>query len=71
MTTATDDGEVRTELRVRALLIEVDRRAKRNAFTPELFDRLRGAPTRLDEDPGTARGERRLGSPSCWASAAA
>jgi len=47
----SDDGVVRTEVRGRTLLIEVDRRTKLNAFTPELFDGLRGALTKLDEDP--------------------
>ncbi|MCC6763898.1 MAG: hypothetical protein IT293_04465 [Deltaproteobacteria bacterium] len=45
------DGVVREEVRGRVLVIEVDRSAKRNAFTPELFDRLRDALTRLDDDP--------------------
>ncbi len=47
---STADGEVRVETRGRVLLIEVDRRAKLNAFTPELFDRLRDALTGFDED---------------------
>ena len=45
------DGVVRTEARGRVLVIEVDRGAKLNAFTPELFDQLRDALTTLDEDP--------------------
>jgi enoyl-CoA hydratase/carnithine racemase len=47
----TNDGVVRTEARGRTLLIEVDRRTKLNAFTPELFDALGDALTQLDEDP--------------------
>jgi len=46
------DGEVRTEVRGRTFVIEVDRRAKMNAFTPELFDGLRDALGLLDEDAG-------------------
>jgi enoyl-CoA hydratase/carnithine racemase len=49
--TDTNDGVVRTEVRGRTLVIEVDRRTKLNAFTPELFDALRDALTKLDEDP--------------------
>ena len=44
------DGVVRTDTRDHLFVIEVDRRAKLNAFTPELFDALRDALTRLDED---------------------
>jgi enoyl-CoA hydratase/carnithine racemase len=51
MSDATADGVVRTETRGRVLVIEVDRQAKLNTFTPELFDQLRDALTKLDEDP--------------------
>ena len=50
MSDATD-GVVTTQTRGRILVIEVDRQAKLNAFTPELFDQLRDALTKLDEDP--------------------
>jgi len=47
----SSDGEVRTTVRGRTLHIEVDRAARMNGFTPEMFDALRDALTRLDEDP--------------------
>lgn len=46
----TQDGEVRTIVHGRVLEIEFDRRAKRNAFTPELMTDLAKALTRLEED---------------------
>jgi enoyl-CoA hydratase/carnithine racemase len=49
--TTEADGEVRCEARGRVLVVEVDRREKRNAFTPELFDALRDALARLDAEP--------------------
>lgn len=45
----SDTGEVRSETRGRVLHITVDRAGKMNGFTPELFDALRDALTRLDE----------------------
>jgi enoyl-CoA hydratase len=43
-------GEIRTTVDGRVLHVEVDRAAKMNGFTPEMFDALRDALTRLDED---------------------
>jgi enoyl-CoA hydratase/carnithine racemase len=45
----SDEGEVRTEVLDRVLHITVDRSTKMNGFTPELFDALRDALTRLDD----------------------
>jgi enoyl-CoA hydratase len=47
---ANDLGEVRTERLDRVLRITVDRAAKMNGFTPEMFDALSDALTTLDED---------------------
>lgn len=49
MSDTSTDGEVRCEVRGRTLVITVDRTAKRNAFTPEMFADLGAALTRLDE----------------------
>ncbi len=46
---------------------EVDRRAKLNAFTPELFDHLRDALTRLDEDPALWAGVLSFAGPNTTA----
>jgi enoyl-CoA hydratase len=43
-------GEVRTSVSGRVLAIEVDRNAKRNAFTPKMFQALGEALTRLESD---------------------
>jgi enoyl-CoA hydratase len=43
-------GDVRRSKKGRVLVIEVDRQAKRNAFTPKMFAELGEALTRLDED---------------------
>src|ERR1700736_2716040 len=43
-------GEVRTGVDGRVLAIEVDRNAKRNAFTPKMFSELSAALTRLEAD---------------------
>jgi enoyl-CoA hydratase len=43
-------GEVRPTAQGRVLVIEVDREAKRNAFTPKMFSELGEALTRLEED---------------------
>jgi enoyl-CoA hydratase len=51
MSQTNDTGEVRTQQREHILTITVDRAAKMNGFTPELFDALSDALTRLDEDP--------------------
>jgi enoyl-CoA hydratase/carnithine racemase len=44
------NGEVRVSIEDRICRIEVDRADKMNGFTPEMFDALRDALTRLDED---------------------
>jgi enoyl-CoA hydratase/carnithine racemase len=46
----SDNGDVRISVEGRILCIEVDRAGKMNGFTPEMFDQLRDALTRLDED---------------------
>jgi enoyl-CoA hydratase/carnithine racemase len=46
-----DCGEVRCERLDRVLQIMVDRASRMNGFTPEMFDGLEDALTRLDEDP--------------------
>jgi enoyl-CoA hydratase/carnithine racemase len=46
------DGTVTSEVDGRVLKITIDRAEKLNAFTPEMFDRLSDALTRLDEDDG-------------------
>ena len=46
-----ESGEVRSERNGHVVTITVDRAAKLNGFTPEMFDRLSDALTRLDEDP--------------------
>ena len=43
-------GEVRTRVEGRVLAIEVDREAKRNAFTPQMMAQLSEALTRLDAE---------------------
>jgi enoyl-CoA hydratase len=43
-------GEVRTRVDGRVLAIEVDREAKRNAFTPQMMAQLSEALTRLDAE---------------------
>jgi enoyl-CoA hydratase len=45
-----DDGTVRSEVEGHILKITVDRAAKLNAFTPEMFEALSDALTRLDGD---------------------
>jgi len=47
---STDNGTVTSEVDGRILNITVDRAAKLNAFTPEMFDALSDALTRLDRD---------------------
>jgi enoyl-CoA hydratase len=44
-------GEVRTTINDHILLIEVDRSAKRNAFTPKMMHDMAVALTQLDDDP--------------------
>jgi len=44
-------GRITTEVRGRVLHVGIDRVAKRNGFTPEMFDALKDAYTGLDEDP--------------------
>ena len=51
MSEPNDNGEVRCARIGRVLQITVDRAAKRNGFTPEMFSGLSQALTRLDEDP--------------------
>jgi enoyl-CoA hydratase/carnithine racemase len=51
MSTANDLGEVRTERDGHVFTITIDRVAKLNAFTPEMFDALSDALTLLDGDP--------------------
>jgi enoyl-CoA hydratase len=51
MSETNEVGEVRSVTRGRVLHVTVDRAAKMNGFTPEMFDALSGALTRLDEDP--------------------
>ncbi len=46
-----DLGRIDVEQRDRLLLIALDRPAKYNGVTPEMFDQLVDAFTRLDEDP--------------------
>ena len=50
MSTSNDNGEVRSERNGHIFTITVDRSAKMNGFTPEMFDALSDALTRLDED---------------------
>ena len=51
MSTPNDLGEVRSERNGHIVTITVDRAAKLNGFTPEMFDALSAALTQLDEDP--------------------
>ncbi len=51
MSAPNDNGEVRSERDGHIVTITVDRAAKRNGFTPEMFEALSAALTRLDEDP--------------------
>ena len=51
MNAPNDNGEVRTERNGHVFTITVDRSAKMNGFTPEMFDALSDALTQLDEDP--------------------
>ena len=51
MTGPNENGEVRSERNDHVFTITVDRAAKMNGFTPEMFDALSDALTRLDEDP--------------------
>lgn len=51
MSDASDVGEVRSAVDGRVLQITIDRASKMNGFTPEMFDQLSDAMTRLDEDP--------------------
>jgi len=46
----SENGDVRTSVEGRIFHIEVDRAGKMNGFTPEMFDLLREALTRLDEE---------------------
>jgi enoyl-CoA hydratase/carnithine racemase len=48
---ANESGEVRARVDGHVLHITVDRAAKLNAFTPEMFDALCDTLTRLDDDP--------------------
>jgi enoyl-CoA hydratase/carnithine racemase len=45
------EGRITTEARGGLLLIGIDRPAKRNGFTPAMFQQLAEAYTRLDDDP--------------------
>ena len=45
------DGRIRVEQRGHILLICIDRREKRNGFTPKMFDELARAYTRLEGTP--------------------
>ena len=45
------DGQIDCEVRGHLLLIGINRPAKRNGFTPKMFQELGAAYTRLDEDP--------------------
>jgi enoyl-CoA hydratase/carnithine racemase len=51
MSAPNDNGEVRSERNGHIVTITVDRAAKLNGFTPEMFDALSAALTQLDEDP--------------------
>lgn len=51
MSAPNDNGEVRTQRAGHVVTITVDRSAKMNGFTPEMFDALSDALTQLDEDP--------------------
>jgi enoyl-CoA hydratase/carnithine racemase len=51
MTAPNDNGEVRAARNGHVFTITVDRSAKMNGFTPEMFDALSDALTQLDEDP--------------------
>ena len=51
MSSSNDAGEVRTQRDDHILTITVDRTAKMNGFTPEMFDALSDALTQLDVDP--------------------
>ena len=52
MTTPTPpEGRIATEQRGHLLLMQIDRPAKRNGFTPPMFRQLAEAYTRLDDDP--------------------
>jgi len=46
----SDEGRITTEARGALWLMGIDRVAKRNGFTPEMWDALKDAYTRLDED---------------------
>ena len=48
---STDSGTVTTEIDGAVFVITVDRVAKRNAFTPEMFDGLARAMEELDRNP--------------------
>ena len=45
------EGRIRCETRGALLLIQIDRPAKRNGFTPRMYRELAEAYTRLDDDP--------------------
>jgi enoyl-CoA hydratase/carnithine racemase len=45
------DGQIDCEVRGHLLLIGINRPAKRNGFTPKMFQELGAAYTRLDDDP--------------------
>ena len=52
MTTPTPpEGRIATEQRGHLLLMQIDRPAKRNGFTPAMYRQLAEAYTRLDDDP--------------------
>ena len=51
MSSPNELGEVRSERNGHVVTITVDRSAKMNGFTPEMFDALSDALTKLDEDP--------------------
>lgn len=49
--TAPPEGRITTEVRGPLLLMQIDRPAKRNGFTPAMFQQLAAAYTRLDDSP--------------------
>ena len=51
MSHANENGEVHSDRAGHVFTITVDRSAKMNGFTPEMFDALAVAMTQLDEDP--------------------
>ncbi|MCA9509148.1 MAG: crotonase/enoyl-CoA hydratase family protein [Myxococcota bacterium] len=53
---APPEGRITTEVRGPLLLVGIDRVAKRNGFTPAMYDALADALTRLDEDDALRAG---------------